>query len=485
MAPSSTVENYLKAIFQAQLHLPRRGDLVSMGQLAAALGVVPGTATTMVKTLADSGLVKYEPYAGVRLTASGEKLAALVVRRHRLIELFLVNVMGMSWTEVHEEAEQLEHAVSDRLIGLMDDMLGRPAVDPHGDPIPDPEGVLKSSAHDTLLTCTLRVPVTISRVTDQDAEFLRFVERRGLKPGGIVEVESRDAAADSVRLRGRNNRRLTIGARAASKILVQAAATVAVLLMLAAGAFAQPAAPAPPADTPFQILDNSFLVEEAFNQERGIFQNIVGFTRQGGDWQMTFTQEWPAPGMRHQLSYTLSAASIASHAGFGDVLLNYRFQVMEEGPGRPAFAPRVSAIVPSGRPAAGGGEGGLQINLPFSKQRHDFYFHWNGGFTWLPRGAHADLVSPMVAGSAIYRVRPMINLMLESVLSFNAAETEPGRVERTRTVTISPGVRGGWNVAKDTQIVVGAAVPVTRAAGETSVGIFGYFSYELPFTKRR
>ena len=123
-----------------------------MGQIAAALGVVPGTATTMVKTLAESGLVRYEPYSGVRLTKAGEKLAALVLRRHRLVELFLVKVMGMSWTEVHDEAEQLEHAVSDRLIDRMDEMLGRPEVDPHGDPIPSAEGrhapaVLRNAAH--------------------------------------------------------------------------------------------------------------------------------------------------------------------------------------------------------------------------------------------------------------------------------------------------------------------------------------------------
>jgi DtxR family Mn-dependent transcriptional regulator len=487
MAPSSpTVENYLKAIFQAQLHLARKSDLVSMGQLASALGVVPGTATTMVKTLADSGLVKYEPYAGVRLTASGEKLAALVVRRHRLIELFLVKVMGMSWTEVHAEAEHLEHAVSDRLIDRMDEMLDRPAVDPHGDPIPDPEGVLERSAHDTLLTCPLHVPVTVSRVTDQDPDFLRFVERRGLKPGGIIEVENRDSAADSVRLRGRNNRVLTIGARAASKVLVVAGATIAALMMLACTALAQTETPATrPSDPPFLILDNSFLVEEAFNQERAIFQNIFGFIRQGGDWQVTFTQEWPAPTVRHQLSYTLSAESVASHGGVGDVLLNYRFQALEEGPGRPAFSPRFSAIVPSGRPAAGAGEGGMQINLPFSKQRRDFYFHWNAGFTWLPRGGRADLLSPAIGGSAIYRLRPMINLMLESVVSFDAAEIDAGRVARTRTLTVSPGVRGGWNLAKDTQLILGAAIPVTRSGGSTAAGVFGYVSYELPFAKSR
>ena len=220
--PSSTVENYLKAIFQAQLHLVRKAELVPMGQLATALGVVPGTATTMVKALAESGLVKYEPYAGVRLTASGERLAAMVVRRHRLIELFLVEVMGMSWTEVHEEAEHLEHAVSDRLIERIDEMLGHPSTDPHGDPIPDPEGILERTPLDNLMTCPLNVPVTVTRVTDQDPEFLRFVERRELKPGEVVEVEERDSAADSVRLRGRNDRPITIGTGAAAKVLVHA-----------------------------------------------------------------------------------------------------------------------------------------------------------------------------------------------------------------------------------------------------------------------
>jgi DtxR family Mn-dependent transcriptional regulator len=484
--PSSTVENYLKAIFQAQLHLPRKGDLVPMGQLAAALGVVPGTATTMVKTLAESGLVKYEPYSGVRLTASGEKLAALVVRRHRLIELFLVKGMGMSWTEVHDEAEHLEHAVSDRLIDRIDEMLGRPAVDPHGDPIPDPEGVLERRPLDSLLSCPLGRPVTISRVTDQDPEFLRFIERRDLKPGTVVEVEERDTAADSVRLRGRGDRAITIGARAASKVLVQALSGLLLFLSLEAAAAAQTPAAAPaatPAVEPFQIMDNSFLVEEAYNQEPRIFQNIFGYTRQSGEWLLTFTQEWPAPNMRHQLSYTMAAESFESRAGFGDVFLNYRFQALEEGPGRPAFAPRLSVIVPSGRQALGGGNGGMQVNLPFSKQHGDVAFHWNGGVTWLPRGERDDLLSPFLAGSAIYRLRPMLNLMLESVLSFDAGENGAGKVERPRAIVVSPGVRGGWNLAEDTQLILGAAIPITRVNGEASVGIFGYLSYELPYKK--
>jgi len=480
---SSTVENYLKAIFQAQLHLARKGDLVPMGHLAGALGVVPGTATTMVKALAESGLVKYEPYAGVRLTASGERLAAMVVRRHRLIELFLVEVMGMSWTEVHDEAEHLEHAVSDRLIERIDEMLGHPVTDPHGDPIPDPEGVLERHPLDTLMTCPLHAPVTVRRVTDQDPEFLRFVERRDLKPGDVVEVVERDTAADSVHLRGKMDRAITIGARAASKVLVQAA-TILAMLMFACGIASGQSAPAlPPAVEPFQILDNSFLVEEAFNQEKGIVQNIVGFARQGGEWALSFTQEWPAPGVRHQLSYTLSADSVTRRAEFGDVYLNYRYQLLEEGPGRPAFAPRFTAIVPSGPQSTGAGEAGLQFNAPFSKQRGDFYFHWGGGLTWLPRGGRADLTSPFLAGSTIYRLRPMLNLMLESVFERVASEELPGQVASTSVLTISPGIRGGWTVAPDTQLILGLAVPVTRSGSETSTGIFCYFSYELPFVK--
>lgn len=198
---------------------------------------------------------------------------------------------------------------------------------------------------------------------------------------------------------------------------------------------------------------------------------------------MTFTQEWPAPNMRHQLSYMLSAESVASRSGLGDVYLNYRFQAVEEGPGRPAFAPRVSLIVPSGRQSAGGGEGGVQINLPFSKQHGDVSFHWNGGFTWLPRGERNDLISPSLAGSAIYRLQPMLHLMLESVLGFDASDTPLGKVERTRSFTISPGLRGGWNLAEDTQLILGAAIPITRVNGDASVGIFGYLSYELPYKK--
>jgi DtxR family Mn-dependent transcriptional regulator len=222
MLPSSTVENYLKAIYVGETHLVEGQKLVPMGQLASALGIAPGTATTMVKALAESGLVSYEPYNGVRLTAAGEKLAARVLRRHRLIELFLVQVMGMNWDEVHDDAEQMEHVVSDRLIERIDEMLGRPEFDPHGDPIPTADGQLVQRALESLLTCPLNTPVVVARVTDQDAAFLRFIESHHLKPGQTIEVEARDEVSDSVRLKGRDDQRMTIGARAASKLLVTA-----------------------------------------------------------------------------------------------------------------------------------------------------------------------------------------------------------------------------------------------------------------------
>ena len=246
--PSSTVENYLKAIYIGTNSLEPPQRLLPMGQLASALNVTPGTATTMVKTLAESGLVEYEPYAGVALTKAGQRLAALVTRRHRLIELFLVQVMGYSWDEVHDEAEQLEHTVSERLVDRMDAMLGRPETDPHGDPIPNADGMIKPQKKvQTLLTCPLGTTVTVTRVIDQDKDFLRFIEHHNLKPGEAILVEERDAAADSVRVRGGNHRRLTIGTRAASKVLVQAVHLL-LLVLLSTPVFAQATqkAPEPP-----------------------------------------------------------------------------------------------------------------------------------------------------------------------------------------------------------------------------------------------
>jgi DtxR family Mn-dependent transcriptional regulator len=426
----------------------------------------------------------------VRLTSAGEKLAALVLRRHRLIELFLVKVMGMSWSEVHDEAENLEHAVSDRLIDLIDDMLGRPEVDPHGDPIPDSNGTLPIQQYDTLLTCTIGTPVTVARVSDQDPAFLQFAETHGLCPGDVVQVDERSEEGDSVHLRGRDDRQMTIGARAASKVLVHALKTVILCLLSSHILFAQAAK----TSEPFQITDNSFLVEEAFNQETGVFQNILGVARLEGLWASTFIQEWPLGSETNQLSYTVSVLSNDGHTGFGDSLLNYRYQAMKEGPGKPAFSPRVSLVLPTGDSNEGLGFGsyGLQVNLPFSKQTGDWYWHWNGGITWLERAKATfhlgdlviqqehQLVSPFFAASGIYRLKPMLNLMLESVISFDDELNEIG-TDRTTTFTLSPGIRGGWDIG-DTQVILGAAVPISWS-DRTSTGVFLYFSYELPFKK--
>lgn len=221
MLPSQTVENYLKTIYLAQSAASSPEALVPMGQLAAALGVVPGTATTMMKALAESGLVHYEPYMGVRLTPAGEKLATLVLRRHRLIELFLVEVLGMSWAEVHEEAERLEHAVSERLIDRIDEMLGRPAVDPHGDPIPTAEGTIARTDDVDLMAAPVDVPHVVTRIVDQEPGFLRFIEKHELMPGQTVTVEHRDDMSDAVHLRGGSGRQTTLGARTAAKVLVR------------------------------------------------------------------------------------------------------------------------------------------------------------------------------------------------------------------------------------------------------------------------
>ena len=275
MLPSHTVENYLKAIFLAQIALGRADALVPMGQLASALGVVPGTATTMVKALAESGLVRYEPYAGVRLTAAGEKLAALVLRRHRLIELFLVKVMGMSWTEVHDEAEHLEHAVS----GSPDRSHRRDA---------RPAGSRSARRSDSRTRRARSSRPTVRHAADLPARHagarsaasaIRTASSCGSSSATSSsraessQVEERDAAADSVRLRGGGDREFTIGARAASKVLVQVARDArpaAAARRLSARADVSSSASRPSrTDEPFGITDNSFLVEEAFNQERG------------------------------------------------------------------------------------------------------------------------------------------------------------------------------------------------------------------------
>ena len=146
------------------------------------------------------------------------------MRRHRLIELFLVEVLGLRWDEVHEEAEHLEHAMSDRLIDHIDAMLGSPQADPHGDPIPNRAGrVRREAGAHSLATCAEGAVVRVVRVTQQTPEFLQFVERHGLVPGAFVEVRSRDRSADRVDVAPADRNPVTLGLRAASRVLVEPA----------------------------------------------------------------------------------------------------------------------------------------------------------------------------------------------------------------------------------------------------------------------
>jgi DtxR family Mn-dependent transcriptional regulator len=218
--PTSTVENYLKAIL---VRSSEAGAVVSTGVLADALGVTPGTITTMVKSMATRGLLEHQPREGVRLTAEGRAHALAVIRKHRLVETFLVQMLKMDWKEVHEEAEALEHAISDRVLLRIDALLGHPATDPHGDPIPG----RKSTALDqgkgvTLATCELQRQLRVERIWDQSPPFLEFIQRTGLKPGARVRVRERDPASGVVRCDLREGE-ATLGLPEAAKIEVRAA----------------------------------------------------------------------------------------------------------------------------------------------------------------------------------------------------------------------------------------------------------------------
>ncbi len=178
------VEDYLKAIYS----LHQSGESVRTAALAARLNVKPPTVTAMLKTLADLSLIRYEPYRGVELTESGERIALEIVRHHRLIELYLVEALGFSWDEVHEEAEVLEHFISEKLEARIAAYLGDPTHDPHGDPIPALDGTLPESSAQSLANLPEKTQARIVRVSDQDGERLRYIAKLGLVPGAQVRV---------------------------------------------------------------------------------------------------------------------------------------------------------------------------------------------------------------------------------------------------------------------------------------------------------
>jgi DtxR family Mn-dependent transcriptional regulator len=181
-------QDYLKAIYL----LLSRGQEASNSAIAQALGVAPASATNMVKRLAEAGLIEHVPYRGVQLTPAGQQAALEMVRHHRLIELFLHDVLEMPWDQVHVEAERLEHAISEEVEEAMARKLGYPAFDPHGDPIPDRNGRLTGAGAGVPLTelepgCTAR----LARVLAQDGERLRYLGELGLYPGAEVIVQQR------------------------------------------------------------------------------------------------------------------------------------------------------------------------------------------------------------------------------------------------------------------------------------------------------
>src|SRR5438067_2786916 len=175
---TSTIENYLKKIYleqqSAQAAQASADAPIPTGKLATAMGVTPSTATMMVQAMEKSGLVSYERRGGARLTPGGEQLALHVLRRHRLVELFLVKVLGLDWSEVHDEAEELEHAISEKVLEKIDKLLGHPSVDPHGDPIPSAKGKVSEERLAALPDVNPGVKVRIARIVDQDARFLQF-----------------------------------------------------------------------------------------------------------------------------------------------------------------------------------------------------------------------------------------------------------------------------------------------------------------------
>jgi DtxR family Mn-dependent transcriptional regulator len=217
--PSLTVENYLKTILQ--ICVEADSEWASTGQIATALSVSPGTVTSMLKTLSDSRLAKYKPYSGVRLTKQGRALALRMLRRHRLLELFLVKTLDLTWDQVHDEAERMEHAVSDDLIDRIDEYLEYPEVDPHGDPIPTADGTLIGEDDGMPLADTvLGETVRIIRVRNQEPEFLRYLSEHGVALGevGTVRENSEEGGIVSLQM---PEKLVTLGQAAAEMLYVE------------------------------------------------------------------------------------------------------------------------------------------------------------------------------------------------------------------------------------------------------------------------
>jgi DtxR family transcriptional regulator, Mn-dependent transcriptional regulator len=182
-----SVEDYLKAIYR----LTPEGRTAGTSEIANLLELAPASVSGMVKRLSEHGLLEHVPYKGVQLTEEGRRAALRTIRRHRLIEAYLVAFLGYTWDTVHHEAERLEHAVSDQLVERMASVLGHPSVDPHGDPIPDVDGAIHEPASTPLSELPEGIPVELRRVDESDPERLRYIASIGLQPGARVLVVDR------------------------------------------------------------------------------------------------------------------------------------------------------------------------------------------------------------------------------------------------------------------------------------------------------
>ncbi|MEC9122747.1 MAG: metal-dependent transcriptional regulator [Verrucomicrobiota bacterium] len=216
--PSPTVENYLKQILLISLERDKRE--VGMGLISEALGVTPGTATSMVKNLEREGWLSYKARKGVKLTGAGRKLGMNILRRHRLLETFLVETLGLDWSEIHDEAEELEHAISEKVLERLDEFLGKPRHDPHGHPIPTKGGLIQKHKSRSLLDCKEGATVTIDSIDDQEKNFLKFARVRRIVPGNRIKILSREEVANAMELKIDRKTSFSIGFEAARKILV-------------------------------------------------------------------------------------------------------------------------------------------------------------------------------------------------------------------------------------------------------------------------
>jgi len=213
---TAPVEDYLKAIYEIE----RGGGSASTTLIAERLAVAPASVTGMVRRLAEQGLLTHSPYRGVRLTESGRLGALRTLRRHRVIESYLVHALGYGWDQVHEEAERLEHAASDALVDRMAEAIGEPRVDPHGAPIPSREGAVEEVVCGSLAELTPGQSGEVARVDDEDAELLQYLDQLGLRPGARVLVQARGPFGGPVTVLV-NGRQHAIGIALAARVAVQ------------------------------------------------------------------------------------------------------------------------------------------------------------------------------------------------------------------------------------------------------------------------